>query len=336
MPVVQAQQASENGDGPRPMNKREVAHRVFAAEFNSASVEIKGTEERAPSFVLTPLGAKVNRLLFVGVLTSAEKVNDGDMWRARVSDPTGVFTMYSGQFTPEASQALASIEVPSFVAVVGKARTYEPEPGRVFVSVRPESIRVVNEEARDLWVLETAKLTTQRSEAMREARQLAAPTPEALAKLGFPAHVAEGASTAVQKYAETDLETYQEIVGEALRHLIDTSGRADAKSEAALVPKATPQPAPTAAPPVADESDPEAEAAVLAAVKELEVSDAKGAPWDEVVSRVQKSLEGSSSRPPNAGDEKAKLDAQRVEEALNALMDRGLVYEPILGRLRSA
>ena len=34
--------------------------------------------------------------------------------------------------------------------------------------------------------------------------------------------------------------------------------------------------------------------------------------------------------------EKAKIDAQRVEQALNALMDKGLVYEPILGRLRSA
>lgn len=92
MSLAQAQQAEGEA---RPMNKREVAHRVFAAEFGQANVEIKGTEERAPSFVLTPLGAKVNRLLFVGVLTSAEKVNDGDMWRARVSDPTGVFTLYS-------------------------------------------------------------------------------------------------------------------------------------------------------------------------------------------------------------------------------------------------
>ena len=49
----------------------------------------------APSYVVTPLGAKVNRLFVIGVLTDIENVSEnGELLRAHVSDPTGVFTLY--------------------------------------------------------------------------------------------------------------------------------------------------------------------------------------------------------------------------------------------------
>ena len=39
--------------------RREPAWRIFAAEYNDASLEIKGTGEKTPSYVVTPLGSKV-------------------------------------------------------------------------------------------------------------------------------------------------------------------------------------------------------------------------------------------------------------------------------------
>jgi len=48
---------------------REVAHRLFAAEFNDATYSYsESDEERAPNYVVTPTGARVNRLFAIGVL----------------------------------------------------------------------------------------------------------------------------------------------------------------------------------------------------------------------------------------------------------------------------
>ena len=53
---------------------REVAWRLFASEYNDANLETEGTGERPPSYVVTPLGAKVNRVFVVGVITDVENV----------------------------------------------------------------------------------------------------------------------------------------------------------------------------------------------------------------------------------------------------------------------
>jgi len=89
---------------------RETAWRVFAGEYNDSTVEIKGEGEMEPSFVVTPLGAKINRLFVIGVLTDVENVSEeGELIRAHISDPTGVFTLYSGQYQQEATDALSNI-----------------------------------------------------------------------------------------------------------------------------------------------------------------------------------------------------------------------------------
>ncbi|MFP4174251.1 MAG: hypothetical protein ACLFSW_00535 [Halobacteriales archaeon] len=149
---------------------REVAWRVFAREYNDADYAFKeGDDERAPNYVATPTGAKINRLFVVGVLTEIERVGDGDLLRARISDPTGAFVVYAGQYQPDAVSFLADAETPSFVAVVGKARTYEPDDSDdVYTSIRPEGINVVDAETRDRWNVETAHETLKRIEAVRD------------------------------------------------------------------------------------------------------------------------------------------------------------------------
>ena len=41
---------------------REQAWRVFAGEYNNTTCKVVGEGEKEPSYVITPLGAKINRL----------------------------------------------------------------------------------------------------------------------------------------------------------------------------------------------------------------------------------------------------------------------------------
>ncbi|GAA0285171.1 RPA family protein [Halobacterium noricense] len=154
------------------VNRREVAYRLFAAEFDDADYSYaESDEERAPNYVVTPTGARVNRVFVVGVLTEVEQVSD-DVVRARVVDPTGAFVVYAGQYQPEALAALESADTPSFVAVTGKARTFQPEDADVvYTSIRPEEVSEVDAETRDRWVVSTAEQTVDRVATMAAAHE---------------------------------------------------------------------------------------------------------------------------------------------------------------------
>jgi RPA family protein len=142
---------------------REIARRLFATEFDDATLSYsESDEERAPNYVVTPTGARVNRLFAVGVLTEVEQVNE-DSLRGRVVDPTGAFVTYAGQYQPDEHAFLSRASPPTFVALSGKARTFEPEDSdRVFTSVRPESINEVDADTRDRWVVSAAERTLHR------------------------------------------------------------------------------------------------------------------------------------------------------------------------------
>ena len=54
---------------------REVAQRAFVDEFNDATYTLRESdEERAPVYVLLPMGAKANRVFIVGTLTETKDV----------------------------------------------------------------------------------------------------------------------------------------------------------------------------------------------------------------------------------------------------------------------
>jgi RPA family protein len=316
--------------------QRETAHRAFAQEFNASKHEIKGQGEKDPSFLVTPLGAKVNRIHVVGVCTDVEPVGEsGETWRARISDPTGVFTVYAGQYQPEAAQALSQIQPPQFVSVTGKARTYEPEPGSMFVSIRPEAIAVVDEPTRDQWILDTARRTRDRLKAVNAVRADPKATAEQLVEKGHPKAVAEGALLAQQSYGLTDVSRYGVMLRTSLGHLLPGASvpvhrveqRSNEQHVASTSPPGTLAPAsgeagswkaPAAPPkPEVDEAKDALDNQVLAAVGKLEGQ--KGARWDDILGQV--AVGG--------------ITPEDVEESLNRLMDKGLIYEPTLGILRT-
>jgi len=152
---------AENGSG----YVREVAHRVFAAEFKESNLQTKeGQDEQFPKqFLLTPTGAKCNRIFIVGTLTETENVGtDAEFWRGRIVDPTGAFYVTAGQYQPEAAQVLAKTAPPEFIAVIGKPTIFTTKEGNVLTSIRAESMHVVDAATRDRWVVETANLTGKR------------------------------------------------------------------------------------------------------------------------------------------------------------------------------
>ncbi|WP_424357906.1 RPA family protein [Methanocella sp. MCL-LM] len=148
---------------------REVAKRLFAKEFQASNLTYKdGEDQFAPTYLLTPTGAKCNRVFIVGTLTEKTNIgSDSEFWKGRVSDPTGAFVIYASQYQPEAAQALSEIEVPSFVAVIGKPNSFKGQDGTLIFSVRPEIIVPVDGDTRDMWVKDTIYNTADRLVAMK-------------------------------------------------------------------------------------------------------------------------------------------------------------------------
>ena len=280
---------------------REVAWRLFAGEYNDARKTIAAKGEREPSFVLTPLGAQVNRLFLSGVLTDVENLGTDQepMYRGRVSDPTGVFHVYAGQYQPVAAAALGKIAPPAFVAVIGKARTYTTDQGTTYANVRPERLRVVEAGVRDYWVLEACRFLRKRLDLAKAAYALESPTADAIAKLGASRAGAEGLEAAIREYGKVDLSRYAAMLTEGLRYVLPEH-RGERAEE---VPAGGP--------------DSQTEGKVLELVASLDEG-GKGAPWDALV----------------AAAGKAGLEPSALEAAVDVLLDRGAIYEPVLGRIR--
>ncbi|WP_424018591.1 hypothetical protein ACOZ4N_03700 [Halorientalis pallida] len=203
--------------------RREVAYRIFAAEYDDADFSYsESDEERAPNYVVTPSGARVNRLFVVGVLTEVEQVNE-DVLRARIVDPTGAFVAYAGQYQPDEMAFLDRAEPPTFVALTGKARTFQPDDSdTVYTSVRPESINEVDAETRDRWTVATAERTLDRIATMagalsREERGDA--LSDALIESGVDEGLAAGTALALEHYGTTPtyLDALRETALDAAR-----------------------------------------------------------------------------------------------------------------------
>lgn len=320
--------------------KRETAWRIFAGEYNDSSVEIKGEGDMTPSYIVTPLGAKVNRMFIIGVLTDIENVSEGgDLVRAHISDPTGVFTLYSGSYQKDVTDVLLKVEVPAFVAVIGKVRTYSPEEGTLYVSIRPEKVMEVSANIRDKWILETCKNTKDRIEAVIEAMQMNESNEYELRKLGYSRELSEGIVFALKNYGKIDLNKYIVLIQESLQYLrpnrdtqtditIDKKQKKEDKSiedqkeiiqekndmnqkEKQNIKEDKKESEET------QKNSEEIEKKVLDIIKDLEGED--GAAWDTITQKC----------------EKTGFDSDTVEEALSSLMDKGLIYEPILGTIKT-
>lgn len=318
---------------------REVAWRIFAHEFNRSNLFTSEGDERAPNYIVTPTGVKCNRLFIVGVVTEVENIGkENNLWRARIADPTGVFTVYAGQYQPEAAIFLSGLQVPAYVAVVGKARKYEPEDGSVYISVRPEEINTADEKLRDRWVLDTAQRTLERIKTIEETLNSGLSgndLKEFLLNKKTNPVLADGAVRAIEYYKNLDkiikelknalihaLETVASEMGvqeqqvenvEKTQEKTDDPGfneppveKAGLSVEEIKEPEAA----------VENETPPEPKEIIAALIDKLDTG--KGIAFSSVVEAAQ-----------NTG-----INHESVESGLKELMAEGRCYEPRIGVLR--
>lgn len=307
------------------MNVREVAWRVFAEEYNSSVMEHSGEGEKPVSYIVTPLGAKINRMLVVGVVTDIEDVGEEgkQRYRARITDPTGTFYVSAGEYQPGAAMSLSKMAPPAFAAVVGKSRAYSPEEGVKYMSVRPERIREVDAETRDYWVVETARSTMLRIDAVEAGLEMSQPTVAELMKLGYPENLADGVVRAIEYYKDIDLDRFRNTVRDALRSILpEAEGLPRRKAEEPSAKRLKPSPKKEEAETKEDELHEvgvgaDEEDTVMKIIESLE-SGAKGAHWDKIV-------EAAKTK---------KIDKVRLEEIVASLLDKGEIYEPELGMMK--
>jgi len=290
------------------MINREVAWRVFASEFNESTLELEGEEERAPSYLVTPLGAKLNRVYAVGVLTEKENIGDPEepMWRARVTDQTGTFFVSAGQYQPEVTSTLTNMEPPLFVAVVGKANTYEPDEDTFLTSIRAETIKEVTEEQRDNWIVEAARSLKKRLEVAIEASKMDEISVEELVELGFDEKLAEGFKLASGHYESIDFNRYERMLEDSLRYVLpeyETKSIQDMQEDSE------------------EERDEDLEDFILEVIGDIEESEnlENGVDYERVKEKVM---------------EEKEISQDEFEEAVNDLRTDGKLYEPVLGNLK--
>lgn len=201
---------------------REVARRIFVEELKSSNYSFRDGEDQhqyAPQYLLTPTGAKCNRVFMVGTLTEKDDIGgDTEYWRGRVVDPTGSILIYAGQYQPEAAQILANMEAPAYVAVVGKPNLYQTEDGNIIISLRAEAIQPVDEETRNQWIMDTARRTLERLAVLKNAGPASVSGDFATADKVPAASPAQDAQRALEHY-HTDIDHYKQMVIRALSSL---------------------------------------------------------------------------------------------------------------------
>ncbi|MCL7475399.1 MAG: hypothetical protein SCH39_04995 [Methanosarcinales archaeon] len=332
------------------MIERELAWRVFAHEFNHSHHFFHEGDERSPNYLVTPTGARINRLYFVGVLTEIENIGAGeDMWRGRVSDHTGGFMVYAGQYQPEAAMFLSGLEIPSFVAMVGKARTYEPEEGTIYTSVRPEELNKVDSQVRDRWIVETARLTFERIRFARSALESGlkgTQLVEMLVRSGASAELADGITRAIEHYPDLKeyLDTLSGIIIDSLKTLLPdasntgvTAGTlSKANTDTAIVVIPAPETIPKTNPIQTTDSIPAAEESVTSTGDNTSPEETQP-DGKELVYELLGSLDKGRGVPVSELTDRSGqigLSGEQVDDALKGLMSEGRCYEPRIGVLR--
>jgi len=293
-------------DGQSGAGRREVAYRLFATEFEDADLSYsESDEERAPNYVVTPTGARINRLFVVGVLTEVEQVSD-DVLRGRVVDPTGAFVLYAGQYQPDEMAFLEAADTPTFVAVTGKARTFQPEDSdRVFTSIRPETINEVDADTRDRWTVQAVEHTLDRIAAVAGAlarEERGDDLRAALQEHGVDEGLAAGIPVAIDHYGTTPtyLAALQDTALDAARVVAGTTDEVESLD---VNPDA--------------QGDARLAALTDVGVEVGRVSDAAGAEGSTTEAPSQPSSAGAASQPTSAeaGHSETEVSTSSVDTA---------------------
>lgn len=204
---------------------RQPAWHMLASEFGESSLHEKGSGEFDPSFVITKLGAKVNRLIVAGLierLEPRETANGSTLYQGQLRDPSGLHYFSVGDYATETMREMvidlaARIESGEslMLLMVAKARWFQNEEGSVYTSLRPEEACIISPSVYREWLAKACEQTLIRLDAQQKAASLEA-NRESLAEAGIPEHLIDGLILAKPHYGEFDSEMYRFNIMQAL------------------------------------------------------------------------------------------------------------------------
>ena len=304
------------------MSLREPAWRVTTRELESSLEEARGTGDRAASYLLSPFGARMNRVLLAGSISAAEPIGREEpstFWRSRLSDPLGTVAVTAGSFQPRAMAQLRAAPAGRPALVVGKVHLFRGRGGVGFVSVSAEVVRPVAEGDERATVAETVRQTLDRLDLLERIEHEPSVPDATLRSAGCPAGWIRAAREALRRYPEADRAGFREALAAAVRRVAGGGvAPAPAAATAGLTVTVDRPTAPRVEPTAFDRAD---EAAFLDLVDEAAEGSADGyADVRELLRRL--------------ADRGVRTD--RAEAVLGRLEEGGVLEEPVVGKLRRA
>ena len=215
--------------------RRQSAIRIFAQEYSDANLPLEGVGEYDPSFIITKLGAKVNRAIFGGVIDRFERRegDNGPNYNGHLRDATGgIHRFQIAQFQPElhadAEELLARFESGDryLMMMIGRARWFESDDGGIFTSFRAEEFCIVERPVYVNWLVETSEATLRRLAAY-SASLGSDNNSEALKSAGVPLDLIEGMILAKGHYSDFDPESYKVGVLQGLSMALNSNSEID-------------------------------------------------------------------------------------------------------------
>ncbi len=210
--------------GGQQRSRRQTAIRLFAREFYESSLPDGGQGEYDPRYVVTKLGARVNRMYVCGVVERLERrdTERGPMFSGAVRDPTGLHLWSVGSFRPELhiemEELVARFEGGDrfLMACVGKSNHYTTEDGGFRCRMQMEDYSIIDRDVYATWLIETADQTMRRIGALGMAQSAETTDANALRDAGVPSDLIDGLGLSLNHYGEWDAEGYKVGVLQAL------------------------------------------------------------------------------------------------------------------------
>ena len=335
--------------------KREPALRLFASEIAKTTEELERSadDKFATAYAVSPTGAKINRLFHVGVLTEIEE-RDGDFITGRIIDPTGAVHIRAGNYQPEIAATMKQLadKLPMFVAVTGKLNIYKPEDGQVYVSIRPESLTQVTETERDIWIKETTRQTLDRIKTLATSPDELPPEVKAVIDDCYAPDLKDIVRLAAGLVEETAPDSAQEGAGKEVVDKPATdagksetdSAKPDADSGGAKADAASPEVKKPEAPKKTDKAQANKAPEKVPATESVPDKTGSDITEDKIndASKLLTDLctdSGNGTVGANQFLDKIKetkiASAEKASAVVKALFDRGMAYEPQLGRLKA-
>lgn len=299
--------------------KRQPALHMFASEYGESTLSEKGSGEFDPSFVVTKLGSRVNRVIVAGLLERIEGrdvANGSVIYQGQLRNPSGINYFSVGDYvsdsvkemTIQLSARLESGE-PILVLMVAKTRLYQTEEGAIYTSLRPEEMCVIDAQRYASWLAKTSQSLMHRMSNYVTSLDFEANS-ESLSKSEMSEEQILGLIASRNHYGDVDLEHYRLNVMQAL-------DIAEGKLDAAT------KPAPQRM--LVDESGddgpsgddkPDLEAAIIDIITKLDQGD--GVEFETILVNA----------------EARGFQRTIAEEKLEELSDDGTVHEPAFGWFR--